>query len=186
MKRMVGGGVKAVVMLAALALILLAVGCGQDGKIYGFLEWDYDIYAASVGGFPSYVNWDQYYEVKGGTHSVLYTLYDSSGGHYYPSWYVYGYNDSTMYWQFTYTVEADSGSFPFVDGKDHHFGLLLGYDGLYIAGDAKQLATQRAMTTGKAGTRSWSQDGLRITVTGAPVALTQDQVSRLARTRFVK
>ena len=175
MGKTLGRGAKSLGMLMALALVLLAVGCGKDGKIYGYMEWDGVVQLGSyVEGFPSYVYPDQYYEVKSGTHAVVYQLYYNSL--YYPS--------PTTYFQFTYTVEADSGSFPFVDGKDHHFGLYLGYDWMYITGDVKGLPTQRGAAGSKAGTRTWTEDGLKITVTGSVVNLTPDQVSKLPKMKF--
>ena len=183
-KKVLGRAAKALGMLMALAVIMLAVGCGKDGKIYGSVIYDGIWVDGYVGGFPSYAVPSVYYEIKEGTYDVYYLLTD--GTSYYPGYYYTLPTDSTTYYHFTYTVTADSGSFPFVDGKDRRFGLYLAYDWLYLTGDVKGLPIQRDAAAPKSGTRTWTVDGLKITVTGSVVALTPDQVSKLPRTKFQK
>jgi hypothetical protein len=131
-------------MRIGIALLVLGVGlfaasCGKDGSIYGAVDWEGALIYASIGGFPSNGYANTYYQITPGSYNVYYTLWD--GFYYYPGyWLGPAYqNDPSYYWICTYSVEADKGSFPLIDGKDRSFALYLAYDGMYKAGSVQSL-----------------------------------------------
>jgi hypothetical protein len=175
-----------VIAVLVLGVILLAAGCGMDGKIYGSVDWDYTRDWASIEGFPVSGYSNTYYEINPGTYNVYYTLVDDSGN-YYPGIY-YG-NDPSYYWQATYSVQADKGSFPMVDGMDRYFDLYLGWDGLYKYGAVSAIETPAQGSGTKAprlGTQSWTANGLLITVTNNIVKLTPEEIAKLSKTQMKK
>ncbi|MGO9310304.1 MAG: hypothetical protein ACLQDL_14960, partial [Spirochaetia bacterium] len=94
--------------------------------------------------------------------------------------------DPSYYWKCTYSVEAEKGSFPLVDGKDRSFALYLAYDGMYKAGSVQSLQApaQGQSLTPRLGTQSWTGDGLLITVTNEIVKLAPEDIAKIAKTQI--
>ncbi len=177
------------VVFLVLGAVLFAASCGKDGNIYGFVDWDGTLYASSIGGFPAGGYGNTYYQISPGTYKVYYTLWD--GTYYYPGWYLGPAFEHDPNWVYdcTYSVEADKGSFPFVDGEDRYFGLYLAYEGMYKAGDVSSIerpAQGSGSLTPMLGTQSWTQNGLRVTVTTKIVQLTPEEISKLTNSQMQK
>jgi hypothetical protein len=175
------------IVLLVLGVGLFTASCGKDGSVYGAVTWDYYLYYASLGGFPSSGSANIYYKVSPGTYNVYYTLDD--GTYYSPGWYVGYPYDPSYYWQSTYTVEADKGSVPFINGEDLYFELYLSWSGLYKYGDVRYIGTPsqppKSMEP-KPGTQSWTENGLRITVTNTIVRLSPEDLSKIEKTHMEK
>jgi hypothetical protein len=161
----------------ALGLAVAFTSCsGRDGIIYGQYYNAGTVYYGSLGGFPStYITPYTDYRIDEGTYDVFYTL--SDGAKYYPgNLFGTGSGDDTWKWHSTYTVTADKGA-PFMDGSDKYFELYLGYGGLSKFGDVKAIAGKGLAP--KLGAASWTQDGLKITVTNEIVSLSETQKEAL-------
>jgi hypothetical protein len=183
-------GARIAVTMVIFAIVLLSLaGCnifsGKDGTIYGSFDFDgTSLWYLSLGGFPSGTIYDnQNYMIDPGTYDVYYTIYKSP--YYYPGSTGTGDSDSTYYWHATYTVTADKGAFLFQDGKDKYFNLYLGYYGMYKYGQVKGLAglASKSMEP-EARTATWTQDGLRITVTNEIVKLSPEEAAKLGSTKI--
>jgi hypothetical protein len=144
-----------------IGFMLFLVGCGKDGTIYGSLTWDYAAYG-TVGGFPSSgLVQHADYQVAPGTYQVQFYIYD--GSYYWPG----GTTSPTYYWNASYTVKANPGSFPLVNGADSYFGLYLSEGGLYKSGSVKTIhGSNRAPSS-----QTWTEGGLTIAVSNevAPI-----------------
>jgi hypothetical protein len=121
----------ALIALAGAIIIVLS-GCNisvnvrEDGDIYGYYRSTSNCTAQylSLGGFPEGILLeDTNYQIKAGTYSCRYVLYD--GFRYWPgNAYGTGGFDSSYYWKSTYTVNANSGTAA-GKGETKHFGLYL-------------------------------------------------------------
>ncbi len=170
-----------------LGVALSAMSCGKSGAVYGQVSV-YDPVGLDVSyfaSFPSYAYLDTYYQTQEGTYDFYFNLYDAS--YHYPAFY---YNatdpitypnpdDANLVYYGTYTVEAEKGTL-LADGKDNYFTLGLYYEGMYKMGsgiksiapsskDGKPVAPQL-------GTKSWTENGMLITVTTKIVKLTPEQL----------
>ncbi len=156
--------------LIVLEFVILAASCGKDGNIYGSLTWDYYAYG-NVGGFPppSTLAQNVEYQISAGTYEVQYYIWD--GTLYWPG----GTATPNYYFDSYYTVAADKGAFPFINGTDSHFGLYLSEAGMYKYGAVSSIQTPSQGS----GTLTWTQDGLVITVTNKAVAMTPEVLSKL-------
>ena len=99
--------------------------------------------AWASGGVPSYIVASSEHTISPGTYNCYHTLrwFDGSFYEYSPGWYIGYPYDSSYYWKSTYSVEADKGSFPFVDGKNHYFNFYLSWYGLYKGVDVRYIET---------------------------------------------
>lgn len=183
-------------MRIGIALLVLGVGlfaasCGKDGSIYGEVTWDYTLYYASLGGFPSHGYASTYYTISAGTYNVYYTLqwWDGAAYEYSPGVWVSDPYNPAWYWKSTYTVEADKGSFPLVNGKDHYFSLYMSWDGMVKSGDVNYIETpaqHSKSSSPKLGTQSWTEDGLLITVKNEIVKLSPEDLLKIGKTQMEK
>ncbi len=170
-----------------LGVALSALSCGKAGAVYGQVSV-YDPVALDVSyfsSFPSYAYLDTYYQTQEGMYDFYFNLYDAN--YYYPAWYANLYdpitypdpNDATLVYQGTYTVEADKGSL-LADGKDNYFTLGLYYDGLYKIGSGIKSIVPSSQNgkpvAPQLGTKSWTENGMLITVTTKIVKLTPEQL----------
>jgi len=149
---------KLLLAVLALAMILSLGSCRfVDGDIYGRIENDGGTYYNTyIGGFPSTIAWNTYYEVWSGTYSVQYTEY--YGGHYYPGYSQYFVDSPSYKYNYSYTVDG----YLF---DDQYFSLYLYYDGLYVYGTDRSLGPR--LVVNQPGTYKYSENGLTITVTAS-------------------
>ena len=187
MKRLWKTAKRIKIVLIIICIGLTALSCGKDGSIFGAVVWDYTLYYASIGGFPSSGTYGVYYKINPGTYNVYYTIYD--GIYYYPGYWVGAGGNSSYYWIASYSVTAEEGSFPLIDGEDKQFALWLAIDGMYKAGAVNYILSPprdlQSMTP-KLGTQSWTENGLRITVTNRIAQLTPEEFSRIEQTHMEK
>ncbi len=172
-----GAAMKIGIVLLVVGASMLAASCGKDGSIYGSVTWDYWAYG-NVGGFPppSSIVPNAEYQVSAGTHEVIYYICD--GTYYWPG----GTLAPQFYWDCLYTVAADKGSFPLVNGQDSYFSLYLSMGGMYKAGSVNSIQTPAEESNGTVpapAPQTWTQNGLIITVTNKAVAMTPDVLSKL-------
>ena|SRR5271157_5181548 len=162
------------VALLVVGACMLAAGCGKDGSIYGSMVWDQYFNYLSIGGFPTNISYGGAYQISPGTYNCVYQLWDG-GVNYSPG--------VGLVWVSTYSVAADKGSFPFVNGQDHHFQLYLSwYYGLVKAGNVNSIETPAQQSvTPTPGTTSWTEDGILITVTNTIVNLASEDLSKLQK-----
>jgi hypothetical protein len=166
------------IVTVILCVGMTALSCGQDGKIYGAVVCDDFWYLGSVGGFPGTFYEATYYEVSAGTYDVYYNLWD--GAAYYPG------PTSLFYFYATYSVEAEKGSFPLVDGEDRNFALYLSYFGMAKAGDVSAIKPQQRISIPMTDTMTWTENGVRVKVTNRIVELSPQQIANLAPTHLKK
>jgi hypothetical protein len=169
------------IAVLVLGIVLFASSCGKDGNIYGSLTWD-PVITGTIGGFPAgslAPNVD--YQVTAGTWEVKYYIFD--GTHYWPG----GTTYIDYYWDAFYTVAADKGSIPFVNGAASYFSLYLSEGGMYKAGSVKSIENPDQDSNGAIQTpapQTWTQNGLIITVTNKAVAMTPDGLSKLKNSQL--
>jgi hypothetical protein len=166
------------VALMVLGVALSAVSCGQPGKIYGDIVWDPStLYYSIGGGFPtSGLSYGASYLISAGSWTYKYYIY--YGGYYYPG----GYSYPAYYYTGTYTVAAESGSFPFVNGSDNYFELYCSYNGMVKSGAVSSIPPANGSVptvTPQLGTQSWTQNGLRITVTNNVAKITPEDLAQM-------
>ncbi len=173
-----------VVKLIAISLVLLgvaltAVSCGQAGKIYGDVVWDGTLYYNIGGGFPSTsLIYGATYLIQAGTWTYKYYVY--YGGYYYP----YGTSSPYYYYTGTYTVSAEPGTIPFINGTDNYFELYCSYAGLGKTGAVSSIVPpadgSAPAITPKLGTQTWTQNGLQITATTSVAKMTTEDLANMS------
>jgi hypothetical protein len=192
----VGGNMRKLVILLVATLGLTLSGCalltGSDGIVYG--EFGFasgSSVSAYLEGFPSGTLYSNtYYEVAPGLHEIYYRIYYN--GEYFPgnSGSVgNGSANSDYWWYATYTVTANSGSFPWKDGDDKYFSFYLNRNyGLQLdSGDATIESTFAADKAGRPSLdlapmkSSWtSSDGnVTVTVSSKIVQLAEEDLKAL-------
>jgi hypothetical protein len=176
--------------LILLAVVFILAGCtGQAGRVFGNFDYDYSLYYGALGGFPPitlYTN--TYYQISPGDYAVYYTLYDSGTNTYYPGYYYSAPHDPSYYWYATYGVDANQGQLFWTNGNDKYFSLYLGYDGMYKSGTDRSALPSPGSTPSapRLGQKTWTDNGMTITVTNAIVQLTPDQIAKLQKNTVVK
>jgi hypothetical protein len=154
--------------LLLIGIMLFLAGCGRDGTIYGSLTWDYAAFG-TMGGFPSSgLVQHADYQIAPGSYQVQFYIFD--GASYWPG----GTYSPTYYWNGSYTVTADPGSFPFMNGADSYFSLYLSKGGLYKSGSVKAIHGPGRPPT----SLTWKQDGLTITVSNEVTPIPAEALSR--------
>jgi hypothetical protein len=157
------------IALIILGIVMSAISCGKKGNVYGSMTWDYSLYIYSLGGgWPSTIYKGVPYQVQEGTFPFYYYNY------YYVGSTLYYY--STVYG--TYTVVAQGGGL-FSDGGDNNFQLYASIYGLIKSGTG--VSSIVLPTIGSApvtNTQTWTEGGLRITVTNKIVKMTPEEIAQ--------
>lgn len=168
------------IALTVLGVVLSAVSCGQKGNIYGDVVWDYNmIYVVYPGLFNTYnLSSGIAYQISEGTYNYKYQVW------YYYNGYYYYYPGVNLAYAGTYTTTAEAGSFPFVNGKDNNFELYCSAYGMAKSGSGVSSIAPPAngsapTVTPKLGTQTWTENGLRITVTTNIVNLSDEERATL-------
>lgn len=169
-------------VILVLATCLIVTSCGKSGSIYGSVTWQYLAYG-TIGGFPpaSTIIAGDNYLVSAGTYQVQFYIFD--GTYYWPG----GATSPTEEWNASYTVTANPGSIPFVNGQDSYFSLYLTESGMVESGSVKSIRTATQGSNSATPTpapQTWTQDGLTITVTNQVVALGPDDIARLQQSKL--
>jgi hypothetical protein len=166
-----------------IAVLLLLAGClGPDGKIFGSFDYDFILSYAVLGGFPSGTLFtNTYYQIYPGDYVIYYTIYDPGTSTYYPGYYLGHPTSPSYFYSVTYGVDANPGQLFWSSGSDKTFQLLLGYDGLYKYGTDRSALPSPGSTPSapRLGQKTWTDNGMTITVTTSIVQLTPDQIAKL-------
>lgn len=164
--------------LVVLVVALTAVSCGQKGKVYGDLVWDYTLLYVSYSGLFSSPSYGTVYQIPEGTYNYKYQ------NRYFDGYYYYYWPSVNTAYAGTYTVTAEPGGFPFTNGSDDYFELYasiygFGKSGSGVSSIAPPANGSAPTVTPKLGTQTWTENGLRITVTTNIVNLSDEERATL-------
>ena len=141
--------------LIVVGIVLTAISCGKPGNIYGALtgaDYPSTVVMYLWGGFPVGAYYNTYYGFSPGTYEIKFTESDGT---------------TVLLWDQVFSLTANPGTL-FGDGKDKYFTIYLSYfygaEGSGANNVAPSTSPSKSVSP-QTGDRTWTQDGLTITVT---------------------